>query len=168
MKLCEKCKKSIANVHLTEIKSGKRAEKHLCEECARSMNLPHKHSISIHDLLGALMEQSQQKGSRKKERQCPNCGISFSEFKEKGRLGCPHDYELFKEELDSLLEKVHGSSKYVGKVPRGRGSKPVYQNELMRLKNRLRKVIKAEAYEEAARIRDRIIELESLIGEKAE
>ena len=163
MKLCEKCKKSIANVHLTEIKSGKRAEKHLCEDCARSLNLPHKQTISINDILGALMEKSQKKGRRKKEACCPNCGMTFSEFKDKGRLGCPEDYVTFAEELDVLMQKVHGATKYVGKVPLGRRSKPIYQNELNRLKDRLKRVIKAEAYEEAARIRDRIIELESLI-----
>ena len=65
MKLCESCKKSIATVHLTEIKSGKREEKHLCEECARGMNLPHKHTISINDILGALIEKSHKKGPEK-------------------------------------------------------------------------------------------------------
>ena len=61
--------------------------------------------------------------------------MTFSEFKEKGRFGCPADYDFFQKELEALLKKVHGSAKYVGKVPQGRQSKPVYQNELMRLKN---------------------------------
>ena len=169
MMLCENCKKAIASVHLTEIKSGKRIEKHLCEECARSMNLPHKHAISISDLLGALMEKGQDKeSSGEGDAECPQCGMTLSEFRRKGRLGCARDYEVFGEDMSKLLEKIHGSSRYVGKVPAGHGAKPVYENELVRLKHRLKKAIKAEAYEEAAEIRDRIIELEGLVGSGSE
>ena len=94
---------------------------------------------------------------------CPQCGITFAEFKNQGRLGCAHDYTFFKDRLDKLLKKVHGSVKYVGKVPPGYQSTQIHQNELIKLKKRLTKVVKAEEYEEAARIRDRIIELESMI-----
>ena len=27
---------------------------------------------------------------------CPHCGIKFMEFRAQGRLGCPHDYEVFR------------------------------------------------------------------------
>jgi len=164
--LCEKCKKEIATVHLTEIDAGKRLEKHLCEECAQTMNLPHKHSISINELLGALMEKGyKKKRKHRKGNECPECGMTYSEFRDKGRLGCAHDYKAFEKDLGSLLKKVHGDTKYIGKVPKGLGTKPVYQNELMRLKRQLKKVIETEAYEDAAKIRDRILELETLVGE---
>ena len=164
MILCQACKKSIATVHLTEIHSGKRREKHLCEDCARKMDLPHKQPAFWTDLLGAFIEKEQGQDAEGKGRACPDCGLTFSEFKKKGRLGCAKDYQVFKKGLEGLLAKMHGSVKYVGKVPRGHGTKPIYKNELLKLKNRLKKVIKTEEYEEAARIRDRILELESLIG----
>ncbi|MFH2000488.1 MAG: UvrB/UvrC motif-containing protein, partial [Planctomycetota bacterium] len=167
MILCQKCKKNIATVHLTEMKSGQRNETHLCEECAKGMNLPHKHPISLSDLIGAIMEKSSKKGSSTEETgaACPKCGITFKEFESKGRLGCEYDYTFFKTELDKLLAKVQGSSKYIGKAPKGVLSETIVQNELMQLKNRLNQVVKAEQYEEAAQIRDRIIELENQINE---
>lgn len=167
MILCQQCKKNIATVHLTEMKSGQRNETHLCEECARGMNLPHKHPISLSDLIGAIMEKSSGKDAAKGEpgTACPKCGITFKDFESKGRLGCEHDYSFFRPEIDKLIEKVHGSSKYIGKTPAGVQSETVAQNELIQLKNRLNQVIKSEQYEEAARIRDRIIELEDQIGE---
>ncbi len=165
MILCEKCKKNVATVHLTEIHSGKKDEKHLCEECAQSMHLTQKHTISISDLIGALMEKGPRRGSGKKGRACPDCGLTFGAFRNKGRLGCPHDYEFFKEEFDELLKKVHGSNRYVGKVPRGYGDADIRHNELIRLKTRLKKAVQAENYEEAARIRDKIKELEEKILE---
>ncbi|MHC4942357.1 MAG: UvrB/UvrC motif-containing protein [Planctomycetota bacterium] len=162
--MCQKCKKNIASVHLTEMKSGQRNETHLCEECARNMDLPHKHPISLNDLVGALMEKSHKKRAAEgRETACPDCGITIYEFKKRGRLGCSKDYAFFREELEQLLKKVHGSTKYVGKVPKGRQKQPIYHNELMRLKGRLKQVVKSEQYEEAAQIRDRIIELETLI-----
>ena len=90
--------------------------------------------------------------------------MTFSEFKNKGRLGCAHDYIFFQEEFEELLKKVHGSDRYIGKVPQGHGMESIHQNELIKLKDRLKKVIQVEEYEEAAQIRDRITELETLIG----
>jgi len=165
MILCQQCKKNIATVHLTEMKSGQRQENHLCEECARSMKLAPKHPVSFNDLIGMLMEKGQKKRTAEgRNLACPECGISFKEFKNKGRLGCANDYNFFQEELDALLKKVHGATKYVGKVPEGRETQPIYRNELIGLRDRLKQVVQAEQYEEAAQIRDRIIELEALLG----
>jgi protein arginine kinase activator len=161
---CEKCQNQTATVHLTEIKSGRRNETHLCEDCARSMNLPHQQPISISDLIGTLLESGQKKVDPKGEAACPECGIRFSEFKAGGRLGCAHDYEFFKDQLEPLLKKVHGAVRYTGKVPKGADVEPAMQEELKQLKKRLQKVIAVEEYEEAARIRDRIVELENLVG----
>ena len=33
------------------------------------------------------------------KRACPQCGITFYEFRNQGRLGCPHDYVHFRKEL---------------------------------------------------------------------
>ncbi|MBU0755989.1 MAG: UvrB/UvrC motif-containing protein [Planctomycetes bacterium] len=165
MILCQKCKKNIANVHLTEMISGQRNETHLCESCAQAMKLPSKHPVSFEGLIGMLMEKGQKKRRAEGRRMaCPDCGITFAEFKNKGRLGCANDYTFFQDELDALLKKVHGSTRYVGKVPPGRESKPIFRNELLRLRDRLKQVVKAEQYEEAAQIRDRIVELEGMLG----
>ena len=165
MILCEKCKKNVATVHLTEIHSGKKEEKHLCEECAQSMHLTQKHTISISDLIGALMEKGPRRGSGKKGRACPECGITFGEFRNKGRLGCPHDYEFFKEEFDERSMTTRMIIHYERQVPRGYGDADIRHNELIRLKARLKKAVQAENYEEAACIRDKMKELEEKILE---
>ena len=41
--------------------------------------------------------------ARLDQRSCPVCGITFLEFRKQGRLGCPHDYVCFAEELEPLL-----------------------------------------------------------------
>jgi protein arginine kinase activator len=152
------------------MKSGERKETHLCEDCARKLNLPYKsQALSLNELLGALMDKGQKKSKAvDKKNVCPECGISLAEFKSTGRFGCPHDYTVFRQHVDKLLKKVHGATRYIGQLPRGRVSVPVYENELTKLQDKLQKVIKAEEYEEAATIRDRILELEELITHSRE
>ena len=48
---CDNCNKT-ATVHLTEIKNGKKIEKHLCEQCAaQNEGLPVKSHTPINELL---------------------------------------------------------------------------------------------------------------------
>ena len=48
---CDNCNKT-ATVHLTEIKHGKKIEKHLCEQCAaQNEGLPVKSHTPINELL---------------------------------------------------------------------------------------------------------------------
>ena len=52
-------------------------------------------------------------------------GITFLEFRNHGRFGCPHDYDAFKADLLPLLESVHGDVRHAGKTPRRlRGPRP--------------------------------------------
>jgi protein arginine kinase activator len=76
------------------------------------------------------------------------------EFRAEGRLGCPHDYEVFRAGLKPLLERIHRSDRHVGKSPRHYSPNPVRETELIELRSQLRRAVEAEAYEEAARLRD--------------
>jgi protein arginine kinase activator len=179
---CQKCQKETANVHVTEIsKEGGKAELHLCEECAKDQGVPALQSPSVFALFKELMEKTNTV-SRTRDRQCPQCGMSFGEFKAKGRFGCAHDYEVFLSRVIPLLERIHGASEHVGEADAASVAKaaapsgaPVATptaaaaaatapqqtaSELKRLRRDLQRVIKNEEYEEAARIRDRIQTLE--------
>ena len=154
---CEKCGKH-ATYHLTAIENGKSREAHLCEECARKAGVGVNLNFSIGDLLGSLMETpNPSKASRVR---CPDCNISYSEFKSKGRMGCAKDYDVFRSELLRLLEKIHGSTTHAGKAPRTVDAQVKKENELLRLKRDLDGVVKSEDFEKAAEIRDRIRTLE--------
>ncbi|NBW87532.1 MAG: DNA helicase UvrBC, partial [Planctomycetia bacterium] len=45
------------------------------------------------------------------------CGITFFEFRNQGRLGCPHDYVHFDKELEPLIANIHGSTQHTGRRP---------------------------------------------------
>lgn len=165
MKKCRRCTKP-ATMHITEIREGQAQSLHLCEQCA------HEYLNSV-DVGGSSEEF--QSGTPKLEappeepagddsRACPSCGISFKQFRSQGRLGCPHDYEFFREELLPLLESVHSDTQHVGKCPPRTSPESRQHYELFRLRNDLRQAVDNESYEEAARLRDQIRELESRIG----
>jgi protein arginine kinase activator len=75
------------------------------------------------------------------------------EFRAAGRLGCPHDYNVFRAGLEPLLNRIHRGQRHVGKRPR-RALSPEKQAELVELRQSLRIAVESEAYEEAGRLRD--------------
>jgi len=94
------------------------------------------------------------------QRECSQCGIKFAEFRNTGRLGCPLDYQEFRGELMTLLENIHGETRHCGKTPRRLPLSKLTQSELIQLRNRLKQAVHREDYEEAAKLRDRIKQLE--------
>jgi protein arginine kinase activator len=156
---CNKCSKA-ATMHITEIIADEQFEEHhLCEECAQKyLYEPPKKNGGLKADIGPAEEGEEFGALNKKE--CPICGIKFVEFRNSGRLGCPNDYQEFREELVPLLENIHGETKHAGKTPRRLPETRQAQTELVQLRKKLHQAVTREAYEEAAQIRDRIRQLE--------
>lgn len=157
---CERCQKNVATVHLTEIVKGQKTEKHLCEECSKEEGYTIKSHVSLQDLLTAFIS-AHNDATDLADVSCPDCGMTYLDFRNEGRLGCPNDYEVFREALDPLLEKVHGTTEHSGKLPSRAGESQKLQRDLMDLRRRLRLAVEREAYEEAAQLRDEIKDKEA-------
>jgi protein arginine kinase activator len=156
---CDNCNKP-ATVHLTEIKNGKKIEKHLCEQCAaQNEGLPVKSHTPINELLtNFVMAHS---GLQKDLGQnCDQCGITWAEFRQSGLFGCANDYVVFEKDLTPLLQRAHeGATHHVGKVPARRGGTGVPMKrhaDVTKLKKELSRAVESEDYERAAKIRDQI------------
>ena len=102
------------------------------------------------------------RGLASRTQKCPHCGITFEEFRAKGRFGCPRDYEVFREALVPLLQKMHGGAqRHVGRLPRGQDEvETTVGDRLLQLRRELHEAITEEKYEDAARLRDEIAEIE--------
>jgi protein arginine kinase activator len=146
---CQRCPKP-AVYHITDVTApGEFTEVHLCEGCAK-----------VH--LAEMPAEKQGPPADATElgaKHCDACGIKFVEFRNSGRLGCPHDYDAFREELQPLLENIHGDVKHAGKSPRRRPAARV-EAELAGLRKKLQQAVTSERYEDAARLRDEIKTLE--------
>lgn len=159
--LCDICAKNQATVHLTEIIDDQMNELHLCEECARQKSEQMEQQFGLSDLLAGMAEF--EKPSQEKEAvaiKCPNCKLAYSDFKKVGRLGCGECYSTFKKFLSPLLKKIHGSGQHFGKSPLKVTKITQKMIDVQELRNKLQKAIEAEEFEEAARLRDQIKQLE--------
>lgn len=153
---CQSCSNS-ASVHLTDIVNGVKKETHLCQDCAEKMQILKHHELNLSAILQTVIGQHIGPVTDELARlTCPSCGIKYMEFKAGGRLGCPHDYQVFRSALEPLLQKIHRSSRHVGKIPPNAVRCAARQAELMDLRQQLRRAIDREAYEDAARLRDQI------------
>ena len=165
--LCDICGKKEATVHITEIIDNKMTELHLCEECARKKEVSIEHSFSLADFLGGLTDIGTiLEPAKMVQKKCPGCGLGYNDFKKIGRLGCDRCYETFKEALDPLLKRIHGSNRHLGKFPVSQARKVKVKTKLEGLRARLEEAIQVEKYEEAIKLRDQIKALEKKRGYK--
>ena len=167
---CDRCD-SLATVHMTEIRQGKTTERHLCEECARVLHVPQA-SKELQKLLKSFEPAhslTQHRGPKEKGKACPECGMTFAEFRQHGRFGCENDYRIFGKEVARLLERIHGSSNYTGPAPRGgRIESGETLDALSEVRARLRRAVESEAYEQAAKLRDEIRRMEAEVVERGQ
>ncbi len=164
MGLCERCKKAQATFHLTNIHpNGAKVERHLCDRCAAEEGLlqPGKSGIDMHDLIQTFVQSTPTQAPGAAHLVCEACGISFVEFRNQGLLGCPADYDAFREQLHKLIERAHGgAAHHVGKSPKSLGAPRAPRQDSSRLRRLLDEAVAAEDYERAAELRDRIRKLE--------
>jgi len=160
--LCNICGKNEATIHLTEIINGQMVELHLCENCSQEKGSEMKTQFSLNDLLAGLTDLNNLAGGQRKEELiCQGCGLTYQEFGRTGRLGCPGCYQSFSKLLLPLIKRVQKGTQHVGKRPSKVAPEVRTHMDLRDLQERLRKSVQLEEFEEAARIRDQIKQLET-------
>jgi protein arginine kinase activator len=161
MKQCSVCSKS-AVYHVTALKEGNVSELHFCEQHFHDYMSKPDSSSPEESLAEAFFPESNVEDnlSEEDEIRCPNCGISYREFREAGRFGCSHDYVIFRERLLPLLENIHNDTEHRGKFPKRAPMDSENQYRLIQLRKELTAAVESEKYEEAATLRDQIQSLE--------
>ena len=96
---------------------------------------------------------------------CPKCNSTYKRFRDIGRLGCNECYLTFKEQVVPMIQKIHGYTDHIGKVPKKSGAKLRIKNKIKGLRIELNKSIQTENFEKAAKIRDEIRSLERYIND---
>lgn len=185
MHICEKCNKP-ATVHLTEVnKNGKNIEIHLCDSCAQEAGYVQQSHTPINELLNQFLKSNASINAPQAPH-CPDCGMTWQEFKDTSLLGCPKDYTQFEPQLKNVIEQAqHGFSRHTGKVPHSKSAPSTHGTslaasaetvtpadpvklrlaELARLKKQLAQAVEDESYEMAAKLRDQIKALEQTAGQ---
>lgn len=158
--VCQNCGENPATFHLTEINEGEPVVLDFCEECATAQGLTNE--VTVPSMLAQVVTQAV-RGHVSEKLECPHCGITFKDFRRKGRLGCPMDYEVFAEPLEPMLRKMHDNrTRHRGRLPSGSlDAQNEVAERLLHLRRELNDAISSERYEEAARIRDEIQSVEN-------
>lgn len=163
MGLCERCKRAQATFHILQFDpGGEKSERHLCERCSiEEGHVQVQKAVPPAELLEQFIAQKTAASSLG-SLVCEECGLSYLEFRNQGPLGCPNDYDAFREGLAPLIERAHdGATHHVGKSPRSTGTQRTTEQEINRLRRQLDEAVAGEDYERAASIRDRLRKLET-------
>ncbi len=152
--ICSNCGKNNATITYKQNINGEVINLNLCESCAHKLGIFNSFddifSPMILDLDYILPE----------EIKCKKCGYTFSKYKATGLLGCDECYNTFKKEIDSILPKIQGKNRHIGKKTLNKVKSNEELSEIDKLKNELQNLIKDEKFEEAAIVRDKIKALE--------
>ncbi|QUI24364.1 UvrB/UvrC motif-containing protein [Vallitalea pronyensis] len=162
--LCERCQQEPATVFLNQTIDGKKKEIHLCNKCAMEVkDLYQEKDISIENFLSSLLDMNHKKVAPHMEQQkkshvlqCKQCGMTYNEFRQKGKFGCHRCYSTFGNLLSPVIKRVHGSNLHTGKIPNRTGEKLLTQKQIRDLESKLKQAVKKEEYEAAAGYRDAI------------
>ena len=150
-------------MRLTQIVNNEMSTYHLCESCAAEKGVdtqPESVNFPLTDFLAQMSDEGGEVDTAP-DVQCSFCGLTFADFRETGRLGCPHCYETFATHLRRLLRRIHGGVQHVGKVylpPDPTASE--MEKRLEGLRRKLHRAVESEDFERAAELRDQIRSME--------
>jgi len=158
--LCEKCQSREATVFLTQIINGQMQKADLCEKCAREAGVTQTGAVSLTNLLlkGTGIDCQSEEGPS-----CPACGFTRQNLGKTGRLGCPVCYDTFGKTIEEAVGGMQRGPRHIGKVPRRLMGEITAARERGQVEKALGEAIRAEQYEEAARLRDRLRSLNNSV-----
>lgn len=167
--LCQNCNQNEATTHIKKVAGGKTSQTHLCNSCYKSLNydkLLGNFSLNLPSIFASIFGDSSLALSDSNKQRCQNCGCSFDEIIKTGKVGCANCYDEFYSKLLPSIQRIHGRTTHVGKVPVNiteivKKEKSVDEkiNELMKTMN---EAVSTMEFEKAAQIRD---EIKALKGE---
>ena len=183
---CDNCGKENANVRYFQNINGEKTEMNLCEECSKKLgidtNINFDIPIDFSSFLGGFFEDFEKEDfpyllSSNEEKRCSGCNSTFEDILNRGKFGCPTCYETFENQIDNLLNKIHGSNRHIGRLgkvntnniddksneneskevaSKSSNTDNLKEEKLEKLKAELKELVSQEKYEEAAKIRDEI------------
>ena len=185
--LWQNCGKNEVNFRYTQVINGVKKEMALCDKCARELGLegldfsmPINFSSFFTDFFHDT-ENFLPSFAKTGLLECDKCGMTFDDFVETGEFGCGNCYITFSDRILPVLKNLHGSNKHIGREYKEaideleynknkftsrktkdddtKKDKPKEESKIEKLQKDLQKAIKEERYEDAAKIRDEISNL---------
>ena len=162
---CDRCSERPASVHLTQIVNNSVTTVHLCDQCAAGKGVQTNASVAKFPLSDFLASMGKGGGAGGEvavgddAALCDFCQGTLRDFRDTGRLGCPHCYAAFGQHLRDLLRRLHGSNRHVGERYEGAQSMPGRgrrESKIGTLRDQLQRAVEVENFELAAELRNKI------------
>jgi protein arginine kinase activator len=162
--LCQSCGNVEAVIELTQVKDDEKHVLHLCESCAASQGLDVGSTAASAPLTDFLAQIGKSMGEETVAAgRCPSCGLTPTQLKQLGRLGCGQCYSHYEQHLRGLLRRLHGGTHHVGKHPAAADGDEADRNaRVQSLRRSLQRAVADEDFEHAAMLRDQIRRLEAV------
>lgn len=173
---CDFCDSENASISLIKIIDNRIEKINVCTKCIKKLTLSTTEDFveDVADMLSKIFEvdisskddldskffKLVSRLDKIGDQKCSSCDIKLSTVKKLGRMGCSRCYKSFREGLIPLLEAIHGSSEYKGRLPQKIDEGLKLKREIEELKYKLREEIFVENFEEAAKLKDTIDRLE--------
>ena len=174
--LCEECGTREATFAVSVVSGEETKMKHLCAECMSKWDMGIS-GTQIRDLLSSIFsaitsgekkekkEETTQLSEQRRSVTCSACGTTLADFMKNGHLGCPDCYSAFREEIQPMLQQMHGRLQHVGR-------RPLHSEDAQRsrtlqedLTRKMEQAVSLEDFETAAKIRDQLKALSSKEGQ---
>lgn len=158
--ICDMCKVKKAEVSVEQVADGIVKTIYLCRTCSQRAGFgkfSENIDISITKLLGTDGKDSCENTL---EAVCPQCGRGLNDIEFNHKIGCTECFLFFKSEIISLLKQKKRNLKYSGHIPE---VSPIFFNKtqnVAELRQKLKKAVEMEDYENAAVFRDELKALE--------
>lgn len=164
--ICDICKKKNAVIHIEKHASNNHTQLNICADCAGIESFsPDK--IKGEDLNRIINELAAYQKSVD-QASCEDCGTTSEEFQKTAKVGCAKCYTNLSKAVNLRAWQVAKSMKHIGRTPFNLFVKPAdfaeNVEDLQIIEEKLEKSISSENYEEAAILRDRIMELKKALA----
>jgi protein arginine kinase activator len=158
---CSGCNKK-TTIHFTQIINNKVYKLDMCEDCPLKKEVIDPGNFSLTDIFKSgketVIKQEQE------DTVCKTCGMTQVEFEKRGRLGCPECYTYFGAAIQTIAKDMHYGITHKGKQPTLAVKRVDLNHQVSGMREELDIAIDAEDFEQAAILRDKIIEIEAKLG----
>ncbi len=162
--ICKSCMKNTASIKFTEVVDGNVVQHFLCPECYKAcQEAASGFSLSVPkpSVRGTAREKPDTSARAKAVPRCQACNTTLPQILESAMTGCAVCYATFGREIESMLEALHRGAAHCGKTYKCDDERLLVRKDIQAKRSLLRRMIKEEKYEEAARLRDEILEMEA-------
>jgi len=133
--------------------------------CADENGITNIENFSLSDI---LMNESKLGGvsvaSRPNLNTCPACGFTVDDLRKIARLGCSSCYQVFADEVQSMVGKMHKGVEHKGKVPDGMLKTMELKKKFNELETEFKEAIKNEEFERAGELKVELAELKKQLA----